>query len=484
VYRFTVRSDDGVRVWIDGTLHLDKWIGQPPTTYTFDARLPAGAHALKVEFFELEGGAVAELSWEVVSDPCAPAVGAGRWKGEYWSNRDLSGAPAMVRDDGAGALDFSWAEGSPGASCGIPVDGFSARWTRSAAFEADTYQFRVTSDDGFRLYVDGMLRLEKWFDQGPTTYTVDVPLTAGAHNVRLDYYENAGGARAALSWSRGTAGTGSKLGITTSFAGPVSLPFIREARPRIVKIIDNFGAAAEIKAQSPGTIIVGRVFDMNQQPQDGDPVLRAYEWWYRTRDRIQAAPAVDYWEGYVGPDVDSREKLAWYARFEVARVDILAQNGKKACIGNFYTGWPNIHDPGMWPTFYPAIDAAKAHGGVLGLQEYGTPMQQYFEPETGEGWLCARYRKVYRIHLVPDGKVLPLIVTETGVDGVAPIGWKNHFTADQYMDQLRWYDSILRQDSYVLGATIFSLEIGGDYWASFDIEPILPALRDHLRNTP
>jgi hypothetical protein len=75
------------------------------------------------------------------------------------------------------------------------------RWTREVYFNAGTYQFTITSDDGFRLYVDGALELEKWFDQAPTTYTVEVSLSAGTHAVTLEYYENGGGAVAQLAWT-------------------------------------------------------------------------------------------------------------------------------------------------------------------------------------------------------------------------------------------------------------------------------------------
>jgi hypothetical protein len=42
--------------------------------------------------------------------------------------------------------------------------------------------------------------LERWIDQSPTTYSVDVSLEAGSHTVGLEYYENGGGAMAQLSW--------------------------------------------------------------------------------------------------------------------------------------------------------------------------------------------------------------------------------------------------------------------------------------------
>jgi hypothetical protein len=483
-YRFTAVADDGVRVFIDNALHLDKWIVQAPTTYTFDVTLAAGSHVVKMEYFENDGGAVARLDWVSLGNPCQQGVAADRWKGEYFSNRDLSGSPTLVRDDGAAGLDFDWGAGSPNAGCGLPADGFSARFTRTAPFDSATYLVTVTADDGARLYVDGALKLDKWIDQAPTTYTVDVPLAAGSHAVRLEYYENGGGAVVKLAWAKagGAGGTsGSKLTIHTSFTGALSMNFSRDAKPRLVKILDNFGPAAEIKSASPGTVIIGRIYEQNQ-PSDGDPVTRAQEWWNRNREKILAQPAVDYWEGYNEPDASTVERIAWYARFEAARVNILAQNGRKACIGNFSMGTPDVTNPNAWPAFYPAIDAARAQGGILGVHEYGTPMQQHFDAGSGEGWLCGRYRKVYRQHLIPTSRVIPLAITEAGVDGVSPVGWKNHYTGDQYLDQLKWYDGLMRADSYVLGATIFALEIPN--WDSFDIAPIMGPLTDYVRSTP
>ncbi|MGH9754986.1 MAG: RHS repeat-associated core domain-containing protein [Blastocatellia bacterium] len=43
-------------------------------------------------------------------------------------------------------------------------------------------------------------RINKWFDQAPTTYTAEAPLSAGNHEVKLEYYENGVTAVASLSW--------------------------------------------------------------------------------------------------------------------------------------------------------------------------------------------------------------------------------------------------------------------------------------------
>ena len=68
-------------------------------------------------------------------------------------------------------------------------DYFSARWTRTSHFDAGSYEFSVTADDGVRLYIDGKLVIDKWIDQGPTTYIVTKTLTAGDHSIKMEYYE-------------------------------------------------------------------------------------------------------------------------------------------------------------------------------------------------------------------------------------------------------------------------------------------------------
>jgi hypothetical protein len=167
--------------------------------------------------------------------PCLPGVAADRWRGEYFPNVSLTGPATLVSDDGAGSLAMGFGDGGPNR-CGIGVDNFSARWTRSASFAGGTHQFTVTSDDGFRLYVDNVLRLDRWIDQAPTTYNVNVALAAGSHNVRLDWYERAGGATAQLSWTLvgGGGGNGAQVLPAESDVPATLAPFeTRAVRVRV-----------------------------------------------------------------------------------------------------------------------------------------------------------------------------------------------------------------------------------------------------------
>lgn len=54
------------------------------------------------------------------------------------------------------------------------------------------FTFESTSDDGTRIYIDGAMVLESWFDQGSTIRSNSVNLTVGEHKIEFWYYENTG----------------------------------------------------------------------------------------------------------------------------------------------------------------------------------------------------------------------------------------------------------------------------------------------------
>ncbi|MDX9831136.1 MAG: PA14 domain-containing protein [Anaerolineae bacterium] len=190
LYRFTVQVDDGVRLWVDGKLLIDRW-HDGTATYTADVNLSGGTHALRMEYYEHTGGAMARLSWAKQQATITD------WKGEYYNNRDLAGSPVLVRNDKS--VDFNWGTGAPAS--GLPADNFSARWTRNVDLSAGLYRFTVQVDDGVRLWVDGKLLIDRWHD-GTATYTADVNLSGGTHALRMEYYEHTGGAMARLSWAK------------------------------------------------------------------------------------------------------------------------------------------------------------------------------------------------------------------------------------------------------------------------------------------
>lgn len=197
-YRFHILVDDGVRLWVDDQLILDSWTDHDSAQMTVNYVFTQGTHTLKVEYYERIGNARIWVWWEKAAVSAYP-----EWKGEYWNNRTLSGDAVLVRNDRD--INFDWGQGSPSSS--LPVDNFSARWTRKVPLENGLYRFHILADDGIRLWIDGQLRYDAWRDQEARDMTLDLSLTKGTHEVKVEYYEDGGGARVHVWWERISAPT-------------------------------------------------------------------------------------------------------------------------------------------------------------------------------------------------------------------------------------------------------------------------------------
>lgn len=263
-YRFTTTTDDGVRLYIDNQLVIDKWVNQSATQHIADVDLTSGSHTIKMEYFDGVYDAVAQLAWELLpNQPTQPTstptptqnltstptqtlsptptltptpppptptpttpVFLG-YKGEYWNVPGTSSSPAipssapnLTRDDNA--IDFNWGTNSPGP--GINTDHFVTRWTKTMNFDAATYRFTTTSDDGIRVYIDNQLLIDKWIDQSATTYTADKVMTAGNHNLKIEFYDNGYDAFAKFSLVKISEVTPTPTPIPTATPSPSPTP--------------------------------------------------------------------------------------------------------------------------------------------------------------------------------------------------------------------------------------------------------------------
>ena len=116
----------------------------------------------------------------------------------YYNNSDLTGSTVTRIDP---TIDFNWGSGSPSPSIGANT--FSARWTGQVqAAVTGTHTFYTQSDNGARLWINGVLILDNWRDRGPTEASGTINLTAGQrYDVRMEFYEKTGSALARLLWS-------------------------------------------------------------------------------------------------------------------------------------------------------------------------------------------------------------------------------------------------------------------------------------------
>ena len=63
-YTFYTGTNDGVRLWVNGQLLINKWVNQAYTEWSGSINLTAGQrYAIKMEFFEGTGNAAARLMW-------------------------------------------------------------------------------------------------------------------------------------------------------------------------------------------------------------------------------------------------------------------------------------------------------------------------------------------------------------------------------------------------------------------------------------
>jgi RHS repeat-associated protein len=132
----------------------------------------------------------------------------------YYNNQNLAGAPnqfslglapvsgATVATDGSVNASWSTLPIAPG----LNGDYTSLRLTGTITFPgAGTYNLDTLADDGTRIWVDDVNKLDNWVPQGPTLITgAPIVIAAGApltHRVRVEYMEYTAGASLQLEWS-------------------------------------------------------------------------------------------------------------------------------------------------------------------------------------------------------------------------------------------------------------------------------------------
>ncbi|HET9446412.1 MAG TPA: PA14 domain-containing protein, partial [Steroidobacteraceae bacterium] len=132
-----------------------------------------------------------------VPPPPPPATGSGLI-GRYFNNKTLSGTPALTRTE---VVNFDWGSNSPGA--GVSRDNFSVSWTGQVMTTvAGGYRFRTVTDDGVRLWVNGVQVINNWTLHAATTKTSNtINLAANTrYTIRMEYFEQTGNAVAKLQW--------------------------------------------------------------------------------------------------------------------------------------------------------------------------------------------------------------------------------------------------------------------------------------------
>jgi hypothetical protein len=95
-YTFLTRSDDGVRLWIDGKLLVDFWVPQDNVTHKVAIQLEKGkTYDLRCDFCQFGGRALCTLAWSKPSEvrlsaPRTLWIPPGQWQ-DLWTGAVLAG---------------------------------------------------------------------------------------------------------------------------------------------------------------------------------------------------------------------------------------------------------------------------------------------------------------------------------------------------------------------------------------------------------
>jgi len=196
-YTFTLSTDDGSRLYVDGNLVVDDWSAHAAYTITQSYTMTAGTHLIELDYFQAGGGAVANLSWGQPATCGAPSMNA--FTGCYFADTTLGSSSGLAFSRVDPQINFNWSGGGPGGNLG--ANNYSVRWQGNFAFNAGPYTFTLSTDDGSRLYVDGQLVIDDWSVHAAYPINQTYTMSAGTHLIELDYFQAGGDAIANLSWT-------------------------------------------------------------------------------------------------------------------------------------------------------------------------------------------------------------------------------------------------------------------------------------------
>lgn len=128
----------------------------------------------------------------------APIGNGNGLRGEYYDNMNFTNLKVIRIDP---VVDFNWGAASPDPSMGKET--FSVRWSGQVLpLYSGEYTFYTNSDDGVRLWVNGVKVIDNWTNHGVTEDQGKITLTGGQkYDIKLNYFQNTGDTAIRLLWS-------------------------------------------------------------------------------------------------------------------------------------------------------------------------------------------------------------------------------------------------------------------------------------------
>ena len=159
-----------------------------------DTQYTLGDNILVAPLWEADSATNAvPAAWLTQSDGTTPGLAA-----QFYNNTNLTGTPVATRVDSS--VDFNWGTSSP--QSGVNTDNFSARWTGRITIGSSDVKLAITSDDGCRMFIDGVRVINNWqASDSVTTFAPDVYSAGSTHDIVIEYYEGSGNAVLRLQYA-------------------------------------------------------------------------------------------------------------------------------------------------------------------------------------------------------------------------------------------------------------------------------------------
>ncbi len=144
--------------------------------------------------------------------------------GEYYNQTDLTGLATTRVDATVNFVDADWVS-SPTGTAVVADDNYSERWTGYVKVDtAGEWTFTTNSNDGVRLWVNGVQLVNNWTNHAATENSATLSLQPGWYPIQLEHYQAGGIVAMQLSF----AGPGQAKGIIPAThlgtaAAPVSV---------------------------------------------------------------------------------------------------------------------------------------------------------------------------------------------------------------------------------------------------------------------
>lgn len=122
-------------------------------------------------------------------------------KAAYYDQMTFDAPPVFVRTDEK--IDFSWTLFAPDEK--LATDHYAVRWEgQLTAPKSGKYRIGLEGNDGFRLYIDGKLLIDRWPKESYRMETIEMQMEKGeTYEIRVEFHEERGNAHIKLVWDYG-----------------------------------------------------------------------------------------------------------------------------------------------------------------------------------------------------------------------------------------------------------------------------------------